>query len=74
MSNHSHRCPQCGVLWICPIVSHCFRAYEAVCMDCIVSKEVDEMVEYYDQQSCRFCGSIEFVYEGDRQVCADCQR
>ena len=45
----------------------------ATCSWCI-AEEVEQMAEYYDKQSCRFCGSIEFVRDGDVEKCAACGR
>ena len=45
----------------------------ATCSWCIAD-EVEQMAEYLDTQLCKFCGSIEFVYEGPVQRCADCGR
>lgn len=74
LMNHSHRCPQCKVLWPCPIVSHCFREYDAVCVSCTWSNEIDKMAEQYDRQLCKHCGSDRFERQGDIERCAECGR
>jgi hypothetical protein len=39
-----------------------------------VFAEYREIVERRRPASCPVCGCYQFVYQGDRQVCADCYR